>query len=96
MVGSDALSEGSEWVTFEMLLYCGLLQFLRHLTPSAPGFLSIKALWVLFQMGRAWNLQAFTDPLCYVHHMLQSFWTIFTMLHVLSDVHAFVLANPSA
>ena len=29
-------------VTFAMLLYCGLLQFLRHLTPSAPGFLSIR------------------------------------------------------
>ena len=29
-------------VSFVMLLYCGLLQFLKHLTPSAPGFLSIK------------------------------------------------------
>lgn len=41
-LGKVCLVREVHGVTFVMLLYCGLLQFLKHLTPSAPGFLSIR------------------------------------------------------
>lgn len=96
VVGSDALSEGSEWGDLCDAFILWSTPVLETLDTLSPWFPQHQALPVLFQMGGAWDLQAFADALCYVHHILQSFWMIFARLHVLSDVHAFVLANPSA
>lgn len=90
VVGSDVLSEESEWGELCDAFILRSTPVLETLDTLSPWFPQHQAL--LFQMGKAWDLLAFTDPLCYVHHMLQSFWMIFTRLHVL----AFVLANPSA